>query len=152
MALLGRLKEVTRLVLRDHLAPLFAANGLNQGDFDVLATLRRAGVPYALTPTALYDASMVTSGAMTGRVDRLARAGLVEREENLDDRRGTLVRLTQAGFSLIDAMMTKHVANEQRILAGLTREEQEQLSGLLAKLLAKLPERYGSEAQVIEPE
>lgn len=142
MALLGRLKEATQLVLRNHLEPLFLAMGLQPGEFDVLATLRRSGAPYALTPTALYDASMVTSGAMTGRIDRLAREGLVERTENPDDRRGTLVKLTQSGFTMIDGMMTEHVANERRVLAGMNRAEQKQLSELLAKLIATLPERY----------
>ncbi len=145
MALIGRLKEATLLVLRDHLEPLFAAKGLNLGDFDVLATLRRAGASYALTPTALYDATMVTSGAMTGRIDRLERDGLVERTDNPDDRRGTLVKLTRAGFALIDPLMTDHVENERRVLAGLTRPEQERLAELLAKLLHMLPEPYESQ-------
>lgn len=144
MALLGRVKEATQLVLRDHLEPMFVANGLHPGEFDVLATLRRAGAPYALTPTALYEASMVTSGAMTGRIDRLAREGLIERAQNPEDRRGTLVKLSEAGFALVDRMMTEHVANEVRILAGLTRAEQERLSALLAKLIATLPEPYGA--------
>lgn len=143
MALLGRLMEAARLVQRDYLEPLFAANGLNRGDFDVLATLRRAGAPYALNPTALYDATMVTSGAMTGRTERLAREGLIERAENPDDRRGTLVKLTPAGLTLIDTMMTDHVENERRILAGLSRRDQETLDKLLAKLLRTMPEPYG---------
>lgn len=144
MAVIGRLKEVSQLVQRDHLDPLFAAKGLTRGDFDVLATLRRAGAPYALTPTALYDATMVTSGAMTGRIERLALEGLVERAENPEDRRGTLVKLTSTGFAMIDLMMTEHVENERRILAGLTRSEQEKLAELLSKLLATLPPPYES--------
>ncbi|TIX97184.1 MAG: MarR family transcriptional regulator, partial [Mesorhizobium sp.] len=71
MAVLGRLNEASSLIARERLAPLFARFGLQSGEFDVLATLRRSGSPYALTPTALYEATMVTSGAMTNRLDRL---------------------------------------------------------------------------------
>lgn len=142
MALIGNLAEVAQLVARDHLLPLFAQHGLNRGDFDVLATLRRAGAPYALSPTDLYGASLVTSGAMTGRIDRLEKRGLIERIDNPNDRRSALAKLTDAGFALIDPVMTAHVANEARVLAGLTREEQERLSALLAKLIATLPEPY----------
>jgi DNA-binding MarR family transcriptional regulator len=139
MAVLGSLAEAAQLVARDHLRPLFAAHGLQPGEFDVLATLRRAGPPHALSPTALFEATMVTSGAMTGRIDRLERAGWVTRQPDPDDRRGTLVALTPQGHELIDRLMALHVANEQRVLAGLSRAEQETLLALLAKLLATLP-------------
>ncbi|TIU18494.1 MAG: MarR family transcriptional regulator, partial [Mesorhizobium sp.] len=79
MAVLGRLNEASSLIARERLAPLFARFGLQSGEFDVLATLRRSGSPYALTPTALYEATMVTSGAMTNRLDRLEKAGLILR-------------------------------------------------------------------------
>lgn len=139
MAVLGVLAEAAHVVARDHLRPFFAVHGLQPGEFDVLATLRRAGPPHALSPTALYDATMVTSGAMTGRIDRLERAGWVARQPDPDDRRGTLVALTAQGHALIDGLMAPHVQNGQRVLAGLSRAEQEALLGLLAKLLASLP-------------
>lgn len=140
MAVLGSLAEAAQLVAQDHLRPFFAAHGLQPGEFDVLATLRRAGPPHALSPTALYEATMVTSGAMTGRIDRLERAGWVARQPDPADRRGTLVGLTQPGLALIDGLMAPHVANEQRVLAGLSRAEQETLLNLLGKLLATMPD------------
>ncbi len=139
MALLGRLGEAAQRVAQDHLKPFFAAHGLQSGDFDVLATLRRSGPPFALTPTALYGATMVTSGAMTGRVDRLERMGWVARSPDPADRRGTLVGLTPEGLALIDRIMPLHVENERRILSGLSQAEQDALSALLGKLIATLP-------------
>jgi len=109
---------------------------LHYGEFDVLATLRRAGAPHALSPTALYEAAMISSGGMTNRLDRLERAGLIERKPNPEDRRGILVALTEAGFTLIDGLMTAHVENEKTALATLSRDEQEQLDRLLGKWLA----------------
>lgn len=135
MAVLGRLAEAA-YVTRDRINPLFARFGLQPGEFDVLATLRRSGKPHALTPTALYEATMISSGAMTNRLDRLERAGLIAREPHPTDRRGVVVRLTEKGLALIDEAVTAHVENEHEILSGLTREEREMLAGLLAKLIA----------------
>lgn len=144
MLVLGRLAEAAQRAAAEHLRPFFAEQGLQSGEFDVLATLRRAGPPYALGPTALYDATMVTSGAMTGRLDRLAAAGLIRREPDPADRRAVVVVLTQKGFHLIDGMMGGHVENGRRLLDGLTRAEQEQLATLLQKLLDDLPDRSSS--------
>jgi DNA-binding MarR family transcriptional regulator len=138
MLLIGRLGEAVNLLSHGHLNPLYARFGLQPGEFDVLATLRRSGQPYALTPTALYEATMVSSGGMTNRIDRLEKDGWVERQKNPNDRRGTLVCLTAAGLALIDELIELHVANEQQVLAALSAQEQEQLSQLLAKLLASL--------------
>ncbi|AZO46330.1 MarR family transcriptional regulator [Mesorhizobium sp. M7D.F.Ca.US.005.01.1.1] len=138
MAVLGRLNEASSLIAREHLAPLFARYGLQSGEFDVLATLRRAGSPYALTPTALYEATMVTSGAMTNRLDRLETSGLILRGPHPNDRRGIVVRLTEKGLALIDEAVAAHVANEHEVLAGLTHAEQETISRLLEKLIASL--------------
>jgi len=135
MGVLGRLNEASSLIARDRLAPLFARFGLQAGEFDVLATLRRSGAPYALTPTALYEATMVTSGAMTNRLDRLEKAGLILRGPHPNDRRGIVVQLTEKGLALIDAAVTAHVANEHEILAGLTGAERETLAQLLGKLI-----------------
>lgn len=138
MAVIGRLGELSQVVSRDHLLPFFAAHGLQAGEFDLLATLRRSGEPYALMPTALYESAMISSGGMTSRIDRLEKAGLIERRRHPSDRRGILVALTTAGFELIDSMLSAHVANLQRVLAALSDEEKQQLHALTGKLLANL--------------
>ncbi len=135
MLVLGRLNEASSLIARERLAPLFARFGLQAGEFDVLATLRRSGSPHALTPTALYEATMVTSGAMTNRLDRLEKAGLIRRGPHPNDRRGIVVQLTEKGLALIDEALTAHVANEHEILAGLTSAERETLAQLLGRLI-----------------
>lgn len=136
MVLLGRLGEAALIIARDRLNPTFAEFGLQPGEFDVLATLRRHGVPYALTPTDLYEAAMISSGSMTNRIDRLEKAGLVERRPNPADGRGTLVGLTGTGLALIERAVERHVAVLRAIVSGLGAEEQNQLSGLLEKLIA----------------
>ena len=138
MGVIGRLNEASSLIARDRLAPVFARFGLQSGEFDVLATLRRSGAPYALTPTELYEATMVTSGAKTARLDRLEKAGLIQRAPHPSDRRGVVVRLTTNGRQLTDEALTAHVANEHEILAGLTREDREMLARLLEKLIGGL--------------
>jgi DNA-binding MarR family transcriptional regulator len=138
MLVLGRLNEASSLVARERLAPLFARFGLQAGEFDVLATLRRSGQPHALTPTALYEATMVTSGAMTNRLDRLEKAGLILRGPHPNDRRGIVVQLTDKGLALIDEALSAHVANEHEILTGLTVAERGTLALLLGKLIGSL--------------
>ena len=136
MALLGRLNEASLIVMRDWLTPVMARYGLQPGEFDVLATLRRTGGAYALTPTALYETTMMSSGGMTARIDRLEKAGLVERRKHPTDRRGTLVALTAKGRALIDEAYDAHVANEIALFSALTKAEQRELDALLAKLIA----------------
>ncbi len=136
MVLLGRLAEAAMATARDGLNPLFASHNVQPGEFDVLATLRRSGPPFALTPTELYETAMISSGSMTNRIDRLEKSGLVERQPNPADRRGTLVALTGPGLDLINRMIDPHVANQQAIVSGLSMEEQAELSALLGKLLA----------------
>ena len=143
MALVGRLLQATHLLERNWFLPLAAQFELHQGEFDVIATLRRAGSPYAMTPTDLHEGLMLSSGAMTSRLDRLERKGLIERVPSPNDRRSTLVRLTPAGLALIDKLLPLHVANEQQALASLTQKEQAQLDGLLAKLLVGLGRKPG---------
>jgi DNA-binding MarR family transcriptional regulator len=109
--------------------------GLSSGEFDVLATLRRSGTPYQLTPTALFRSLMLSSGAMTNRVDRLEQAGWVRRSPDPGDRRGTLVQLTDAGLELVNRAVEAHIANEWRLLAALSAEEQAQVRELLRCLL-----------------
>lgn len=141
MATIGRLLQAAKLIERDNLNPVFARFGLQKGEFDVLASLLRSGAPYELTPTELYEALMLSSGAMTSRVDRIEQAGLVERRPDPDDRRGTRVRLLPAGRKLIDRVLVVHLENEEAILSGLTAAERNQLDKLLAKLIANLPKR-----------
>jgi DNA-binding MarR family transcriptional regulator len=138
MAVFGRLNEASGRVTRDHLNPLFARAGLQAGEFDVLATLRRSGEPYVLSPTQLYEAAMISSGGMTDRLDRLEKAGLVVRRPDPKDRRGKLIVLTDAGKRLVDETLSRHVANEERLLLTLSEAEQETLSALLKKLIAGL--------------
>ncbi|AIR68322.1 MarR family winged helix-turn-helix transcriptional regulator [Dickeya fangzhongdai] len=140
MQVLGRLFEATQRLERDHLNPLFTRFGLRPGEFDVLATLRRSGAPYALTPTQLYEALMMSSGGMTNRIDRLEQAQWVARQSNPQDRRGTLVTLTEQGRELMDTLVTLHTDNERQVLASLNEDEQQQLNLLLKKLLAGLPQ------------
>jgi DNA-binding MarR family transcriptional regulator len=138
MFIFWRLLDAAESVMRDHMNPLFAEAGLQSGEFDVLATLRRTGEPYVLSPTRLYEAVMISSGGMTNRLDRLERAGLVERRADPTDRRGKLIALTGAGKRVIDETIGRHVANEQRLLSVLTTAEQEKLNVLLRKLIAGL--------------
>jgi DNA-binding MarR family transcriptional regulator len=130
---IGRLHRVA-LALTTELVRVYNAHGLGEGDFDVLATLRRSGAPYELTPSELMEQTMVTSGAVTKRLDRLEGAGLVERRISEGDRRSRIVGLTSTGRELIDAAMADHLANERRLLETLTASEQRTLATLLAKL------------------
>jgi DNA-binding MarR family transcriptional regulator len=91
-----------------------------------------------LSPTRLYEAAMISSGGMTNRLDRLERAGLIERRPDPNDRRGKLIALTAAGMRVIDETITRHVANEEKLLSVLTLAEQEKLNDLLRKLIAGL--------------
>ncbi|MCA1296743.1 MarR family winged helix-turn-helix transcriptional regulator [Stappia indica] len=135
MGTIGRVKRL-QVQLGKGMDRVFAAHGLNAASFDVLATLRRAGPPYALSPSDLVDWTMVTSGTMTNRIDRLEKAGLVRRDRNPEDGRGFVVALTEAGFALIDAAVSDHVANQHRMMAPLTAEERRALDRLLVKWLA----------------
>jgi len=138
MATVGRLLEAAHLMEREKLSPLAAQFDLHKGEFDVIATLRRSGRPYVLTPTDLYEDLMLSSGAMTSRLDRLERSGLIERRPSPVDRRSIQVQLTPAGLALIDKVLPLHVANEQQALAVLSLKEQRQLDELLAKLIGGL--------------
>lgn len=124
-----------RRVLRRH--------ALDWGAFDVLATLRRSGAPYRMTPTALYTELVLTSGAMTNRIDGLEEMGLVERHPDPNDRRGTLIELTDEGKAVVDRAIAAHMAGEAQMLAHLSREEQRALAGLLCKLLTGMEEDHG---------
>lgn len=137
MGVVGRISRLAQL-LQGELEPIFAAHGVNGGEFDVLATLRRAGRPYRLTPTELRKASMVTSGGMTKRLTALEGRGLIRREPDPNDGRSTSVSLTREGKRLVEAALPEHVANEQRLLSELSDNERAQLAGLLETLAVSL--------------
>ncbi|MGW5307650.1 MarR family winged helix-turn-helix transcriptional regulator [Streptomyces griseoluteus] len=121
--------------LADHLTEelrlVYGRYGLTEGEFDVLCALRRAGEPYERAPGELAAHTMVTTGAMTKRIDRLERAGLVTRRRSDGDQRGRIVALTQPGRELIDQAFTDHMRNERRLLSLLTPAETSALEGLL---------------------
>ncbi|EOD67263.1 MarR family winged helix-turn-helix transcriptional regulator [Amycolatopsis vancoresmycina] len=137
MAVIGRLSRLSALVDAE-LRRTFARHDLDRASFDVLATLRRSGPPYRLTPTELMRSAMVTSGAITQRLDRLEARGLVERSPNEADGRGVRVALTEAGGELVDRTLPDHVATEHRILAALSADERDELAATLRTLLESL--------------
>ncbi|UNO43718.1 MarR family transcriptional regulator [Streptomyces sp. MST-110588] len=137
MAVFGRLKRASRLVDAE-LRRVFAAHDLDAASFDVLATLRRSGPPYRLTPAALMRAAMVTSGAITQRLDRLEARGLVARASSASDGRSVHVLLTDQGRTVIDQALPDHVENEHRLLAALSETEREALAHSLRRLLESL--------------
>ncbi|MGV3551400.1 MarR family winged helix-turn-helix transcriptional regulator [Rhizobium sp.] len=135
MGLLGRFSRLRGHLTRE-LETEFARHGLNASSFDVLATLRRSGPPYRLSPGELLETMMITSGTMTNRIDQLEKAGLVERLDNPEDRRGVIIALTDKGFDTVEKTVTAHVANQHRIVAPLDAYERQQLNTLLTKFLA----------------
>jgi DNA-binding MarR family transcriptional regulator len=114
----------------------FAGHRLDSWEFDVLSALRRQGPPYQLSPGALLRATLVTSGTMTNRIDRLAESGLVRRQPDPQDKRGVLVTLTAEGRSRVDAALADLLGREEALLAGLDPRERQLLAGLLRVLLA----------------
>lgn len=112
----------------------FAEHGLEPWEFDVLSALRRAGTPYQLSPGQLLTQTLVTSGTMTNRIDRLAAKGLVVRGPDPNDRRGVLVRLTDTGRELADSALTGLLKNERELLAALSEPRLAELAGLLREL------------------
>lgn len=141
MVLLGRLNEAAHVMSRDYLVPSYADIGLKFGEFDVLATLVRSGPPYKLSPTELYRTTMMSSGGMTARLDKLEKAGLVERCPNPDDRRALTVCLTEKGLDLIKTKMPNYIDTQHAAVDGLTEDEQLQLSRLLEKLIRAANEK-----------
>jgi DNA-binding MarR family transcriptional regulator len=137
------LQRITRLslLLGVSFARVFAAYGISFGEYLVLAALRRAGPPYRMNPTRLFNSLILSSGAMTNRLDRLEEMGLVERLADPTDRRGRLVALTDRGRELVDSAVIIHLDNQQRLLASLDAGEREQLAVLLRKLLVSPPFR-----------
>ncbi|NEJ72251.1 MarR family transcriptional regulator [Rhizobium phaseoli] len=135
MAILGRAFRLSNLV-RPSIEATFADFGLDRGEFDVIATLRRSGPPYRLTPTDMYAALMISSGGLTHRLDRLERAGLIRREKSQRDGRSVLVALTEAGAALAEKAFRTDMASESAFLQALDANERNALAALLRKLLA----------------
>jgi DNA-binding MarR family transcriptional regulator len=139
MGIIGRLTRLSKH-LEQSIQATFSEFDLTVGEFDVLATLRRSGRPYQLSPTELFNTLMVSSGTMTHRIDRLEQSALVQRIPDPSDRRGTQIQLTQKGFNAIEKAVEAHVINEHRILGALDASEREALTHLLRKFLVSLEE------------
>jgi DNA-binding MarR family transcriptional regulator len=137
MAVFGRLGRVAGLA-GPAIGAVFAGHGLSTGEFDVLAALYRSGPPFELTPGELARALLLSPAAMTNRLDRLERAGLVGRALDPANRRSMRVALTPAGERSVDEVVAEHVANEERLLGALDATEVADLDRLLRKLLAGL--------------
>ncbi|CAN5513505.1 MarR family transcriptional regulator [soil metagenome] len=142
LEVIGRVSRLSRLI-DQRLAESFARFDLEAWMYDVLATLRRNGSPYELTAGDLVRQSMVTTGAVTNRIDRLAQRGLVERA-GAADRRKVIVRLTPAGVDLVDEVVVAHMEAEREILAGLTARQRSDLVRLLRASLLSLGDHAAS--------
>ncbi|RAY12221.1 MarR family transcriptional regulator [Actinomadura craniellae] len=134
LQVLSRISRLARHLDRTRRA-VFVAHDLEPWEFDVLTALRRAGAPYQLSPGRLLRATLVTSGTMTNRIDRLQKAGLVDRLPDPNDKRGVQVRLTNAGRGKVDGAFADLLAREHALLAGLSPADRATLSGLLRTLL-----------------
>ena len=137
MGIIGR---ISQLHWEIHLAQraTFSRHGLDDPSFDVLAALRRAGAPYQLTPTALMRTALVTSGAITQRLDRLEAKGLITRERSEADGRAVVVTLTEAGRQALDDALPDHLDTERKLLEGLSDDDRLRLADLLRRFLVSL--------------
>ena len=145
LQVLSRISRLARHLDRARRAA-FAAHGLESWEFDVLSALRRQGAPYQLSPGALLRATLVTSGTMTNRIDRLADAGLVSRQPDLQDKRGVLVALTARGLAAVDAALADLLSSERQLLTGLDAGQQRELAALLRVLLVPFDARQQAAA------
>jgi DNA-binding MarR family transcriptional regulator len=137
VGIIGRLHRLGDQ-LRIEIIKTYRRYGLGEGEFDVMAALRRQGAPYELAPGELARHTMVTTGAITKRLDRLAASGLVIRRDNDADGRGRIVGLTDAGLRVIDEAFAEHMRNEARLVSVLSPTERAQLEKLLTSWLQKL--------------
>lgn len=134
MGTTGRVKRLASFFLLA-MENTWSRFGLHQASFDVLATLRRSGPPFALTPGELIDSTMVTSGTMTNRIDQLEKEGLVAREQSDQDKRSVRIGLTLKGRALIDKALAEHVKTLDRLTGVLSKRERNTLNSLLRKML-----------------
>ena len=138
IGVIGRVSRLAR-ELEQRLEAVYRRHGLEPGWHDVLATLRRNGPPYQLRPSDFSGQLMLTSSGTTKRLDRLERAGLIERSADPADRRGVLITLTPAGLELIDRVTEAHLDNERELIGALSEPERDRLAALLRKLQVGLP-------------
>ncbi|WP_081236669.1 MarR family winged helix-turn-helix transcriptional regulator [Streptomyces viridosporus] len=134
MEVFGRIHRLSR-AMSDRIDKAYAKYGISRGEFDVLATLRRSGEPYTLSPRQLSATLMLTTGGMTGRLDKLERAGLLRRSPDPYDRRGLQVTLTEQGLRLTDEAVGAGLALQTEALSALDGERAGQLADLLRELL-----------------
>ena len=135
MAIMGRVMRIAKY-METQVADLHKQYDLKLGEFDVLATLRRSGKPYRLTPSELIGSMMLTSGAMTNRLDKLEAKGLISREHSKEDRRSVSVKLTKSGLTLIDEMMTEHVEMQKKLVKTLSASQKKNTNQLLKTWLS----------------
>lgn len=135
MAVFGRIYRIAK-AMGDATERAYHRYGISRGEFDVVATLRRSGSPYTLSPRQLSATLMLTTGGMTGRLDKLEKAGLLCRKPDPHDRRGLQVTITDRGLALIDEAVSAGLEVQADALTGLEPEEVDLLTGLLRKLLA----------------
>jgi DNA-binding MarR family transcriptional regulator len=147
LEVVGRVSRLSRLIDR-RLEENFARHGIEAWMYDVLATLRRTGSPHELTAGELVRHSMITSGALTNRIDRLEARGFVERVADAGDRRKVIVRLTPAGRDLVDEVAVSHLDTERALLGSLSGRQQQELAGLLRTLLVDLGDGAEIDVQV----
>jgi len=134
MATVGRVKRLGTIFSRE-MEKTFSRFGLHMASFDVLATLRRSGSPYALSPGDLMASTMVTSGTMTNRIDQLEKARLITRTQNQMDKRSVLIALTDEGFELIEKVIGEHVKTQTELTESLSAQEKAVLDKILKKML-----------------
>lgn len=147
MSILGRLAR-SHMLVQKQLNQVFAEFDLSCWEFDVLATLRRAGAPYRLSPTALFSSLMLSSGTMTRQLQQLETRGFIQRLSNPADARSMLVQLSETGLVLIEQAIAAHVGNQHRILEGLAEADWKQLDQSLSKLLSSLEQKFPRQSSV----
>ncbi|MFE3764916.1 MarR family winged helix-turn-helix transcriptional regulator [Streptomyces sp. NPDC059104] len=138
MGVFGRIYRIAR-AMGDAMERVYNRYGISTGEFDVVATLRRSGAPYTLSPRQLSATLMLTTGGMTGRLDKLEKAGLLTRSPDPHDRRGLQVTITERGLALIDEAVGAGLETQAAALTGFDPAEIDALTGLLRKLLADVP-------------
>ena len=135
MAMMGRIMRIAKY-METRVAELHKKYDMKLGEFDVLATLRRSGKPYKLTPSELIGSMMLTSGAMTNRLDKLEAKGLISREHSKEDRRSVSVQLTKDGLILIDQMMIEHVEMQKKLVKSMSASQKKNTNQLLKTWLS----------------